>query len=364
MAAALCGCPQEITTALNGTPGADASIDGGVPDSSTGVDIGHSDAGAFDGATTDARPADAGDVGFAELTFGEMQLPMNTSPVQCVWGRSATEIYAGTSNGKLLKYDGSNWTQDAWNDPGNRGLTDIWGNDDVLAISSEVQLHLHRNGGVESHLASSARSIHGIWGFSENDIYVAVEQTNGTNLQHFDGMALTERYRPTGVGQLYAVWGPSADLVYFGGSNGKLFKIDRGVVSEERVEIPAGYSDGNTLTFRRIRGIGGEVYAVGSRHVVFQRDVDSVWRAVYNPLLTDEFYDLTGQVIGGAPEIYVVGRKATPGPAARFWAGGWSHANVSDRFHLFGIHRVSLHEYIAVGMIRNTNTGSILIGRR
>ena len=68
VAAGLCGCPQEITTALNGTPGADASIDGGVPDSSTGVDIGHSDAGAFDGATTDARPADAGDVGRGQMS--------------------------------------------------------------------------------------------------------------------------------------------------------------------------------------------------------------------------------------------------------------------------------------------------------
>ena len=410
----LFGCPTEIRTrSLDSTaprapdgaaPAADTgsdSPDGGVtaedggapaPDSGFGEDAAGprdsgpapqdatapSDAGQVDsGAHPDASvqtpdatsPADTGpsrpDGGLVPLTWGTMTLPANTRALNCVWGRGASEVYAGTGSGALLRFDGTSWAG-IWQDPGNRSLTAISGTGTSMFVTSEAQLHVFGPGGTSSHLVPRVRSITDVFAFADDDVYLTAREQNTTVLLRFDGAALTEFYHPTGVGQLETVWGPTAGELYFAGSNGSLFSHRNGVTTPESIEWPAswGTSDIANMSFHAVRGFDGELFAAGSRHLIFKKGNDRVWRLVYSPFLTDNITAIAGTSAGAHTEAYAVGRSVTGGPVARFYEGAWTSQGVDRTYHLFDVWRAGPDDYFAAGMIRNTVQGALLRGFR
>src|SRR5262249_8004603 len=149
------GCPQSIAT-----PGADdagtanqdattnnadaTAFDDAIvhDDATTEVDSGEP---ADAGVPPDAAPHGAGGPGSA-LAGSQMTVRQNTAIVECIWGRSASEIYAGTSNGQLMRFDpASGWTN-VWHEPSNFGIHALWGTANKLFVASDTTLHVHTGG--------------------------------------------------------------------------------------------------------------------------------------------------------------------------------------------------------------------------
>ena len=367
------GCPQPITTVDELGPGAGSGRDASVADATptdrgpAPVDAGDHDAGVRppDTGTPDTGTLPPADAGLAALRWGQATVPANIAPVQAVWGRAADEVYAGTGHGKILRYDGAAWTE-MFQTSSNLGITALSGTATRLFAASEVALNIIDGQDTWRHIVPRVRQITGLWAVSNDEVYLTVEEQNGTSLQRYSGGNLTEVFRPMGVGSLEDVWADAGGRLWICGTGGSLFVRDNGITTAEPVEWPAGWgrTEIANFTFGAIRGVGDALYAVGSRFLIFRRGADGVWRIDHDPFLTNPLTALAGFVAGAHTEIYATGRGTSAGPMLRFYDGQWRSAGVDDNLHLFGIWAAGPDDYFAVGMVRNTVRGVILRGVR
>jgi len=375
-AVALAGCPQPITTigGLDGTTGS-TNRDGSTPTNGDGgsfadalpsdapiADSGQQqlDAGSADAGFADASRPDAGG-SLAPLRWGEAMVTPNLGAVNAVWGRSASDVYIGTSRGTVFRWDGTTWTEH-FQAPSNRAIEGIWGTASKLFVASEVALNIIAGSDTQRINVPRVRSINGIWGRADDDVYLTVEEQNGTSLLRYDGASLSEAYRPA-AGPLQTVWSDDQGRMWIGGNGGQLYIQDRGVIAPEQVEFPMQW-DRNDLAhfnFTTVRGFGDQLFAAGSRFLIFRRHTDGVWRLDHSPFLTNE---ITGMAGFAGSEIYASGRSPSSGPLLRWYAGAWSSANLDQQYHLFDIWAAGPDDYFAVGMRRNTVNGVVLRGFR
>jgi hypothetical protein len=128
-----------------------------------------------------------------------------------------------------------------------------------------------------------------------------------------------------------------------------------------QIEWPAGWTVNRIAetTFFEIGRAAGELYAVASHHAVFRRGQDEVWRAVYIPEHPDELTSLA--TFGG--EAYAGGRSAPGGGIVRLRGNTWAPIGLDDRYHVFDVTPLGGNTLLAAGMVKNTVSGRILVGR-
>lgn len=360
----LTACAQEIT--VSGTDGSTAGDASSGADRQPIEDAGtERDSGtAGDAASSpDAGLEDAAERDAAGLTWSEMLLPENTRGLDAVWGRSRDEVYAGSGTGVLYRWDGVQW-QSIYQDPGNLAIHDLWGTDDWIYLATDNNVRRRdAAGNVESALLASARSINGIWGYSDDEVYVVAGELTRTRLLRFQNGMLTPVYEPTGVTQLYSVWGPASGELYFGGTQGAIFHLGSATVEREQIEWPNGWTP-NDIAMMEFHWIGehrGEIFAAGSRHLVFRRDADQVWRPVYQPSRAQD-RDLRSGFSSG-DLLHVAGGGATYGPLVRYTEGAWSPLMLTDQWELRDLWAAAPDRWFAVGFRRNGIAGVIVLGR-
>jgi hypothetical protein len=373
--------PGLADSAPIGMMGMDASDDAGPADVDASAD---SDAMTeIDAASVDAMPMirdgggseDAGSLDAmvvtpaTPLSWGRMTLPANTETVRTIWGRSSNEIYAGTTNGKVLRFDPSNgWTK-VWDEPSNFGIVTIWGTPTKIFVASDHDLHVH-NGtigtGVMSYSVGS--QIYDMRGRSDTEVYIVSDQQNGRGLYAYDGSRINTIIEPTDVATLASLAIVANGPVYVG-ANGGLYKYQSMVYSAENVMWPSGWSQNDILqfVFNGLAIVGNDAYAVGSRYEVFIRDPGlGTWRLLYNPLHIADAHAAAGLDNGADTEMYVVGSDtSTFGSVVRLYQGNWTDSFPgTDQLDLWSIWPAGLNEYYAAGNEANMFVGVILKGTR
>lgn len=355
------GCAQDIVVGDEdaGRSGADRALDASGNDASS-----ENDAGVREDASVgeDATPGDSQNTDAAGLRWAEMVFAPAPRELQAVWGRSATEVYVASGGAAMYRWDGAEW-REFYRDPQNLPLRDIWGTAGVLYLATDRSIVRFEGQTTTSVTYPASRAVHAIWGFGTDDLYAVIAEQLSTGLFRYDGQRFTPVYEPMGVRELYAVWGPSRDEIYFGGSNGALFRLFRGVVEPEQVEYPAGWTTNDVamMEFRFIRGFGSELIAGGSQHLIFRRSPDGVWRPVYAP---NQARDLNAAASFDGTEIFAAGGGASYGPLVRWDGVRWSGLGLTDQWELTDIYAASPDLYFAVGWRRNGVQGVALIGRR
>ncbi len=176
-----------------------------------------------------------------------------------VWGAAPDNVWAVTSRGYVLHWNGRKWSIV---DEGDRVLLDVWGNSpsDVFAVG-KAGLILHWNGARWATMRSGTQEIlTRIWGISEKDVYAVGE--HGTVL-HYDGSGWGRETVPSqdsfdmvsgsGRGDVFvAGWGGAC--LHFDGTSWKAIDIwTRGVedlvVSSEPGQAWAVTLDQGALRF-------------------------------------------------------------------------------------------------------------------
>lgn len=138
-----------------------------------------------------------------------------------VWGAAPNNVWAVTSRGYVLHWNGTNWSIV---DQGDRVLLDVWGSspDDVFAVG-KAGLILHWNGSRWSAMKSGSDEIlTRIWGASGKDVYAVGE--HGTVL-HYDGSAWQREKVPSG-GSFDMVSGSGSNDVFVAGWGGACLHFD------------------------------------------------------------------------------------------------------------------------------------------
>ncbi len=214
-----------------------------------------------------------------------------------VWGASKDSIYAVGESGLLLHYDGNHWSDESSSFFGE--LQNIWCNGEIncVTVGQNTTILTNANGnGLWTDLGdfdSQAifASLHGVWGFSESDIYVVGDL--GAIL-HFDGNSWTS-ININKDEHLYDVWGNATDDVYVVGQGGTIFHYN----GTSWTQMESGVSV-------MLTGIWGnaanEVYAVGKDGTILLY-TGSLW----NRLETGITEDLNDSWANKHKEIFAVG---------------------------------------------------------
>jgi hypothetical protein len=363
-------CPQSISTPDGDSDGGSGLADAtAAADAETFPDALSSDADepSDAGINPDATPRDATDPDDAgatlqPLTWSQMTLPNNSAFVRCIWGRSADEIYAGTSNGQLMAFTPATGWTNVWRDPSNFAIHAIWGTANTIFVASETTLHVHTPGIQQVPVSHSVgRFIYDIHGISDNEVFLVSDLQNGRAYFKYDGNGVDLVLEPAGVATLASVFGDSSTRTYLGG-NGHLIRYESFTAFEEDVTWPAAWSQNDILQFefRDITRLGSRLVAIGSRYLIFERDTAGVWNMVHQPFLTDSLNGITGF----ENEAYAVGGDVTGGSILRFYENTWTTGHYDNNVDLYGIWAADADNYFVAGTVNNTFTGIILRGSR
>jgi hypothetical protein len=122
------------------------------------------------------------------------------SAIVSFWGFSGTDLWAGTSSGKLMHYDGSDWAFVSWPDPGDdaddcrrtgKPINGMWGADGMLFLHTGDALLMYDGHdftilgywpGTQTvvegiNYCAGRLLIQSIWGNSPNEVFLAVEES-------------------------------------------------------------------------------------------------------------------------------------------------------------------------------------------
>jgi len=134
-----------------------------------------------------------------------------------IWGSGDGHIFAvgGGNNGEIYhKYMSQPWTK-MTNVPAHHGCFDIWGSSgsDVFAVNSEGRI-IHYDGSNWTEMVDPTSDwITGVWGCYWNNIFAVGGYPNDGFILHYDGQSWTEMAIPT-VGHIRNVCGRSCNEVF------------------------------------------------------------------------------------------------------------------------------------------------------
>ncbi len=210
--------------------------------------------------------------------------------VHGVGASGAGELVAVGDGGVVTRWDGLRWV------PENSGtsfdLLDVWLASPGSGVAVGNNVVLRSLSGVWSVDPSLGyRRFNGVWGFSEDDVWVV---GNGGFVARWNGVAWSTL--PTGTSlALRAIWGASPNDVWIAGEGGVLLHWDGLAISRVPLET--------TRTLGAIHGFAADdVWAVGSRGQAFHFD-GSGWTRVE---LGSAAADLDLLAVGGTPEARVI----------------------------------------------------------
>lgn len=202
--------------------------------------------------------------------------------LESIWGSSPTDVWAAGSEGKVFRFDGTEWT----------------------LMTTEA--------------AGDLRAIHG---FSGSDVYAA---GSAGEVAHWDGSAWTVTGL-TGSPDLYCIWGLTTDQVFAGGAFGEIFMFDGS--SWKQQTVPVSDFIGGFCGFA-----SDAVYAAGSEGNILKYD-GSEW-SVENSGGSVGFVDICALA---EDNIYVSGVQDWQRPACIYHFDGvtWEWININFGKELF-----------------------------
>lgn len=190
-------------------------------------------------------------------TWSTMTIPSMTSPsIRGIWGQSSSDVYAvgvlyDSNIGLILHYDGNAWS---WFNTGIENdkydLYDIWGTgpDDLFAVGGSSKI-LHYDGASWEPMNAGLSYydwIYDVWGTSSTNVY-AITFTYG-DILHYDGQnwsvvepdftlpqsnfvsrgysATADTSSESTPIELQAMWGSSANSIYFAGNSGVILHYE------------------------------------------------------------------------------------------------------------------------------------------
>lgn len=219
--------------------------------------------------------------------------------VTAIWGNALENIWIGTNQGKVFRWDGSTWSSIA------TGVTyairDIWGASsvdiwlvgdsnnalhwngssfDVLAMPSGaggVYNRVHGGSGLVwavgnsgtitfwngvsfvSQASGTAQNLLGVYAFSSSDVWAVGA---GATILHFDGTSWSA-VTHTITGSIQCVWGASASEVWFGLVNQNYIgKWDGSAISRVAITDMQDYMGSSVVSVKNIVGLSStEVFA-------------------------------------------------------------------------------------------------------
>ena len=161
------------------------------------------------------------------------------------------DIYVAGTNGTVLHYDGSTWTE--METGTTESLRDVWGasTSDIFAVGGNAGLHYNGTGWSPTTLDTSSYLLD-VWGAGANDVFVTgwdgdIFHYNGTSWTTMDG---------GGTYFLYGIWGSAADDVFVASYGGFIYHYNG--INWEAMDSGTGndlYAIGGTST--------DDVFAVG-----------------------------------------------------------------------------------------------------
>jgi hypothetical protein len=253
-------------------------------------------------------------------------------------GYSATDVYAGGSNGFLFHFDGSSWSQIlVFNDPAyDTEIMDMWapGPGKVALVDRfNVAWFDGTNWNSTNILDENG---YGIWGFSLQKL-VAVSAGSSTVVTN----GIATRFLAPADEPLFDVWGLSQSDYFAVGRYGSVAHFNG--TSWQAV------SQGSTRDLRDVTVTSGKAIAIGQSGSIL-RQTGTTW----NQQLIDTNYDLSGVWTDGTLEV-AVGRFSPDGANWRealltSSGGAWSDiGQVGNAPRLFDVWGTSPTDMYAVG---------------
>ncbi len=349
----LCGCLEKI-----GVGDPDAA---GAPQDASDV---------RDGAEADdaARPGDAGeDAGTppkVPLRFGTMTLPAGTIAVTTIWGRSASELYTGTTNGNVLAFAPSAGWQVVWHEPSNFGIQRIRGTAQTIFVASDHTLYVHAPGiGQNVRSFPVGTAIHDLLVVSDTEAYLVSDQQNGRAVFRFDGTAVAVMNDQLDAATLLGVYRDAGGTLFIA-ANGKIFRYQSDTWTQDPIAWPPGFGVADIANFDlyAITRVGPDLLVVGDEHHVLRFEPDAgEWRFVYEPM-SGAYLAAIGALSGG--EAYAVGRAGADGPVVRYAAGVFSHPTYPENHNFLDLFVAGPDEIFAAGVVGSTLEPVIMRGFR
>jgi trimeric autotransporter adhesin len=179
-------------------------------------------------------------------------VPSNsTTTFTAIWAASQTSVFAGTQNGELWRYDGSNWAAES---PSNGfGVTEIWGTSptDVWAVDAGGFVR-HWNGTAWQQSTRLNGGLSAVWGTSSTNVWVGGP---GILARWDGGVWFVLDPATTAIGNLSKMWLSSATSGWFVTTNGGL--------SELRPDGWTKHWDSADFFFTDVAGFGSDVWVCG-----------------------------------------------------------------------------------------------------
>lgn len=247
----------------------------------------------------------------APTQWSSTTIPGGTYEIfEAVTGLSSTNVVAGGSSGKVVRFDGNTWN-DIGPATGSRMsvIQGLWEspNGDIFAAGITV-LGRYRAGSWEIQ-SSLGGDLYSVFGFSSSNVFAAGRF--GT-IEHFDGTTWTKMTVPGGTGDFRSIWGSSPSDIYAVGHGSAFIHFDGGSWPPV-IGIPSGHYTG---VFGRS---SKDVFVVGLSGVILHYDGRG-WTQMQSGVTTD-LYGVGGIANGG---VYAVGGNGT---LLTFDGSAWTRVN-------------------------------------
>ncbi len=216
------GGPQPATVYSIGTNGTLATLSGGTwTTQSIGTAV-----FALWGPNTTSFYTGAGGGIIGYLNNGNLaSYFLNTGNVQSIWGSSANNVYAATSDGTIYNEKNTNGTWNQMSTPGGTPvLYSLWGSSatDIYAVGANgTVLHNTGTNTWTAQASGTTATLRDVWADSPGSGYVADAYAVGDNgtVQHYNGNKWINMPAPV-TSRFRSVYGTSATNLYVVGDNG------------------------------------------------------------------------------------------------------------------------------------------------
>lgn len=234
-----------------------------------------------------------------------------------VYGRSATDVFAGGGSGVLIHFNGTTWSDAGAALSTSVSVLGLWAggpNDDVWAVggnSTPTYLIAQHDSMVfptgahwDSSLGNGA-PYNAVWADGLGKVFeVGTEDQNRmttTNDNHnFSAWIMS----PSTSQTIYGIFGVSSSLLYAVGTNGVVWRIDAsGAIGTTKETL----SPAATPTLYGISGTPGSLWAVGTNNSIYHSTGDGNWILQTNVPTPANFTTFRGVFARGPNDVYVVG---------------------------------------------------------
>ena len=187
---------------------------------------GQSGAG-MSGSGGSATAGSGGSAG-AGASYGWVSYPGAGYTVNAIWGDRADSLWAVTSGGQLLFYDGAAW-QFVFGG-GAPALYSIWGlpgQTNIYFVGAGSQFFEVQGSNVLDHSAVASSDNRAVWAAREDQVWVGGGAV-GLGLRRYDlttASASATSEGPSDLQGVRAIWGPTADEIWIVDSNGALVHL-------------------------------------------------------------------------------------------------------------------------------------------